>query len=96
MAEQITLYINYTAGKISRHLYGHFIEHLGRCIYDGIWVGRKSKIPNVEGIRTDVIDAMKQIHPPLIRWPGGYFADCYNWKDGVGPRDQRPVRFHEQ
>jgi alpha-N-arabinofuranosidase len=79
-------------GTISPQIYGHFTEHLGGCIYDGIWVGEKSKIPNVGGIRKALVDALKELKPPVIRWPGGCFADSYNWRDGVGPRDQRPRR----
>jgi len=78
--------------QISRYIYGQFSEHLGRGIYDGIWVGPDSKIPNVRGIRTDVVTALKDIHVPVIRWPGGCFADEYHWRDGIGPRDQRPQR----
>ncbi|MCF8336071.1 MAG: alpha-N-arabinofuranosidase [Bacteroidales bacterium] len=76
--------------KISRHIYGHFSEHLGRCIYDGIWVGENSSIPNNQGIRKEVIDALKGIGIPNLRWPGGCFADEYHWKDGIGPKDERP------
>ena len=76
--------------KISRNIYGHFSEHLGHCIYGGFWVGEDSKIPNVRGIRTDVVDAMKEIKAPVLRWPGGCFADEYHWKDGIGPRSSRP------
>lgn len=81
-------------GTISRHIYGHFAEHLGRCIYDGIWVGQDSAIPNTRGIRTDIIDALKAIDIPNLRWPGGCFADDYHWKDGIGPRDKRPKRVN--
>ena len=77
------------AGHISRHIYGHFAEHLGRCIYDGFWVGEDSPIPNVRGIRSDIVKALKGIHIPNLRWPGGCFADDYHWMDGIGPRDQR-------
>jgi alpha-N-arabinofuranosidase len=77
-------------GKISRHIYGHFSEHLGRCIYGGYWVGEDSPIPNVNGIRTDIVEAMKAIKVPNIRWPGGCFADDYNWMDGIGPKETRP------
>jgi alpha-N-arabinofuranosidase len=77
---------------ISPDIYGHFTEHLGGCIYDGIWVGEKSKIPNIGGIRKALVDALKELKPPVIRWPGGCFADSYNWRDGVGPRNQRPTR----
>jgi len=76
--------------KISRNIYGHFSEHLGHCIYGGFWVGENSSIPNVRGIRTDVVEAMKNIKAPLLRWPGGCFADEYHWKDGIGPRSSRP------
>ncbi len=76
--------------RISRYIYSHFSEHLGHCIYGGIWVGENSKIPNVRGIRKDVVDAMKHIKAPVIRWPGGCFADEYHWKNGIGPRSQRP------
>ncbi|HDP68680.1 MAG TPA: alpha-N-arabinofuranosidase [Candidatus Marinimicrobia bacterium] len=76
---------------ISRHIYGHFAEHLGNCIYGGFWVGENSPIPNTRGIRNDVIAALKEIDPPVIRWPGGCFADTYHWQDGIGPRDQRPA-----
>ena len=77
-------------GTISRHLYGHFAEHLGRCIYDGLWVGEDSPIPNTKGVRTDVIDALKKLKIPNLRWPGGCFADDYHWRDGIGPVDERP------
>jgi len=75
---------------ISRHIYGHFSEHLGRCIYGGYWVGRDSEIPNTNGIRNDVVEALKLIHIPNLRWPGGCFADEYHWMDGIGPASQRP------
>ena len=65
--------------RISRHIYGHFAEHLGRCIYDGIWVGEDSPIQNVRGIRTDIVDALKATGMPNLRWPGGCFADTYHW-----------------
>ena len=76
--------------RISRHIYGHFSEHLGRCIYGGYWVGQDSPIPNVRGIRKDVVAALKKIKIPNLRWPGGCFADEYHWKDGIGPKSERP------
>jgi len=76
--------------KISRNIYGHFSEHLGRCIYDGIWVGEDSPISNTRGIRNDVVESLKKIKIPVLRWPGGCFADEYHWKEGIGPREQRP------
>jgi alpha-N-arabinofuranosidase len=79
---------------ISRHLYGHFAEHLGRCIYGGFWVGEDSDIPNTRGYRNDVLEALRALQVPLMRWPGGWFADEYNWRDGIGPRDQRPVKVN--
>ncbi len=83
--------INADQGKerISRHIYGHFAEHLGRCIYDGIWVGQDSSIPNTRGIRKDVVEALKEIRIPNLRWPGGCFADEYHWKNGIGPKEKR-------
>lgn len=75
---------------ISRHLYGHFAEHLGRCIYGGFYVGEDSSIPNERGIRLDVVEALKRIGIPNLRWPGGCFADEYHWRDGIGPKESRP------
>lgn len=75
--------------RINRNIYGNFSEHLGRCIYNGLFVGEDSRIPNVNGMRTDVVEALKQIRLPVLRWPGGCFADEYHWKDGVGPRESR-------
>jgi alpha-N-arabinofuranosidase len=77
---------------IAPDIYGHFIEHLGGVIYDGVWVGEKSKIPNVGGIRKAFIDTMKEIKAPVLRWPGGCFADSYDWRDGIGPHSARPQR----
>ena len=74
---------------ISREIYGHFSEHLGRCIYQGIYVGADSPIPNIHGIRRDVIEAFRQIRMPVLRWPGGCFADEYHWRDGIGAKDAR-------
>ena len=81
---------NNLQGRISRHVYGQFSEHLGHCIYDGLYVGEKSKIPNIDGVRKDVIEALRNIRIPNLRWPGGCFADCYHWRDGIGPRSKRP------
>ncbi len=78
-----------TKSTISRNIYGQFSEHLGHCIYGGIYVGKDSKIPNVDGIRSDVADALKNIRVPVLRWPGGCFADTYHWRDGVGPKEKR-------
>jgi alpha-N-arabinofuranosidase len=76
---------------ISRHIYGHFSEHLGRCIYDGFWVSDSLNVPKKDRIRLDIVDALKKIRIPNLRWPGGCFADEYHWRDGIGPRNQRPT-----
>jgi alpha-N-arabinofuranosidase len=81
-----------TIATISPEIYSHFIEQLGGVIYDGVWVGENSKIANVDGIRKDFIDTMKAVEVPVLRWPGGCFADSYDWHDGIGPRDKRPNR----
>ena len=75
---------------IPAEIYGQFSEHLGRCIYEGIWVGKDSDIPNVDGYRTDVLEALRALKVPVLRWPGGCFADEYHWMDGVGPQENRP------
>ena len=75
-------------------VYGQFAEHLGRLIYEGIWVGEDSKIPNTRGYRNDVVAALKELGVPVLRWPGGCFADEYNWRDGIGPRAQRPRKVN--
>ena len=85
------LYINETnkKGHINAEIYGHFSEHLGRCIYEGLYVGENSDIPNVNGMRKDVVDALKEMKIPVLRWPGGCFADEYHWMDGIGPKENR-------
>ena len=85
----ITLDRSRSAGIISRYIYGHFAEHLGRCIYGGLYVGKDSPIPNVNGMRRDAVEAMKRIGVPVLRWPGGCFADEYHWRDGIGEQKDR-------
>ncbi len=80
---------NHRMSRINKDIYGHFAEHLGRCIYNGIFVGEGSKIPNVNGMRCDVVSALKDMGIPVLRWPGGCFADEYHWKDGIGPKESR-------
>ena len=75
--------------KINKEIYGHFSEHLGRCIYEGLYVGENSDIPNTNGMRNDVVEALKEMKIPVLRWPGGCFADEYHWRDGVGPKETR-------
>ncbi len=89
---RIEVLIGEEIGTISPNIYGHFAEHLGGVVYDGIWVGPSSKVPNTNGIRTALVDALKRIKAPVIRWPGGCFADSYDWRDGTGPRARRPKR----
>jgi len=89
MTTKITIDTEQDKGKISPHIYGHFSEHLGRCIYGGMWVGENSAIPNISGIRIDILEALKRINIPNLRWPGGCFADEYHWQDGIGPRANR-------
>jgi alpha-N-arabinofuranosidase len=88
MAE-ISINARRSLGTINRNLFGHFSEHLGRCIYQGLYVGEDSPIPNVDGMRKDVVQALRNIKIPVLRWPGGCFADEYHWRDGVGPKAER-------
>lgn len=87
----ITIKNTADAPTINKNIYGHFAEHLGRCIYGGFFVGDTSKIPNTAGVRNDIIAALKELKIPNLRWPGGCFADTYHWKDGIGPRENRPT-----
>ncbi len=93
-ANRLVIQADKPAATINRNIYGHFSEHLGRCIYEGIWVGENSPIPNTRGIRNDVVAALKKIKIPVLRWPGGCFADEYHWKDGIGPREKRPAMIN--
>jgi alpha-N-arabinofuranosidase len=88
----VEIMVDEPLGTISPLIYSHFTEELGAVIYDGVWVGENSKIANTGGIRTALIEKMKQIKAPAVRWPGGCFADSYDWRDGVGPKDKRPRR----
>ncbi len=92
--QRMTILPEETLGTINPFLHGHFAEHLGELVYPGVYVGPDSSIPNVGGIRTDVVDALKPLGVPVLRWPGGCFADTYNWKDGVGPLADRPLRVN--
>ena len=89
---QVVLNADKGVDKINKHIYGHFAEHLGRCIYGGFYVGEdNTKIKHTNGVRNDVVDALKKLKIPNLRWPGGCFADTYHWKDGIGPKDKRPT-----
>jgi alpha-N-arabinofuranosidase len=91
---EVTVHQDRTGAIIEPTIYGHFAEHLGRGIYEGVWVGDDSSIPNTNGFRNDVVEALRRLEIPVVRWPGGCFADEYHWRDGIGPRDQRPVRIN--
>ncbi len=91
---QLVIHADQGKETINRNIYGHFSEHLGHCIYDGYWVGEDSKIPNTRGIRNDIVAALKRIEIPVLRWPGGCFADEYHWLDGVGPKEKRPTMIN--
>ncbi len=89
MSARITIDCVHPGATISRNIYGHFAEHLGRCVYGGLFVGEDSPIPNRKGMRTDVVEALRHIRVPVLRWPGGCFADEYHWEDGIGPKESR-------
>ena len=86
----VKIHFDRATDTIPKEIYGHFAEHLGTCIYGGLWVGDNSNIPNTQGYRTDVLNALKDLNIPVLRWPGGCFADEYHWMDGIGPKDKRP------
>src|SRR6187551_952784 len=92
VAVQLTIRADQPGAKIDANIYGQFMEHLGRNVYEGIWVGEDSAIPNTRGYRNDVLAALKKLHVPVLRWPGGCFADEYHWRDGIGDRAKRPHR----
>src|SRR5437868_4191976 len=81
--------------RIAPEIYGQFSEQLGEGITGGIWVGEDSSIPNIRGYRRDVVEALKELHVPVLRWPGGCYADTYHWRDGIGPRAQRPITLNK-
>src|SRR5436305_10275557 len=89
---RLEVLVNEPIARTAPEIYGHFVEHLGGVVYDGVWVGEGSKIENVGGIRKAIVDHLRRLPPAVIRWPGGCFADSYDWRDGVGPRASRPRR----
>jgi alpha-N-arabinofuranosidase len=93
-ANRLVIHADEAKTTINRNIYGHFSEHLGHCIYDGFFVGEKSAIPNTRGVRNDVVEALKKSRIPVLRWPGGCFADEYHWMDGIGPKDRRPTMIN--
>ena len=94
VSASVTVRADQPGPTIDRHIYGQFAEHLGRGIYEGIWVGEDSTIPNTRGYRNDVVEALKKLKVPVVRWPGGCFADEYHWRDGIGPRESRPIKVN--
>ena len=98
IAQPVSINLDASSAKttINKNIYGHFAEHLGHCIYDGFYVGEGNKvIPNTDGVRNDIIEALKKLKVPVLRWPGGCFADTYHWKDGVGPKAARPAMINK-
>jgi alpha-L-arabinofuranosidase len=91
---QLVIHADQSGPVIDKNIYGQFSEHLGHCIYGGVWVGPESSIPNTNGYNTAVMDALRQLHVPILRWPGGCFADEYHWKDGIGPAEKRPSIYN--
>jgi len=89
---RIEVLLGESLGTIAPEIYGHFCEHLGGLVYDGLWVGEGSKVANVNGIRKELVEEMKKIRPAVVRYPGGCFADSYDWRDGIGPAGKRPRR----
>jgi len=92
MGAEIHVHRHDPIAQINPTVYGHFAEHLGRCIYGGIWVGDDDRVPTEDGIRMDTVELLQDLEMPVLRWPGGCFADDYHWEDGVGPREERPTR----
>src|SRR2546425_7148222 len=89
----VTVLLNEAIATIKPTIYSHFTEHIGGVIYDGLWVGPNSKVPNIDGIRRALVEHVRRLGPVVVRWPGGCFADKYHWRDGLGPPDKRPRRF---
>lgn len=91
---QMNVLFSSSKGTINPQIYGHFAEHIGGVFYDGLYVGENSKVENVRGFRKALVDSFKKLNPPVLRWPGGCFAETYDWRDGIGPRDKRPKRVN--
>src|ERR1700746_3302551 len=91
---RITVLADQEIGTVRPEFHGHFAEHLGSCVYGGLWVGRNSPIPNIQGYRQQSLEYLKELGIPVLRWPGGCYADDYHWRDGIGPGGGRPQRVH--
>ncbi|CCQ35009.1 Alpha-N-arabinofuranosidase 2 protein [Halorhabdus tiamatea SARL4B] len=92
MGSEIYVHQHEPIDTINPNVYGHFAEHLGRCIYGGLWVGEDDRVPTEDGVRMDTVELLADLEMPVLRWPGGCFADDYHWEDGIGPREERPTR----
>jgi alpha-N-arabinofuranosidase len=92
-AAKVVVHTDHPGPQVSREIFAQFAEHLGTGVYGGIWVGKSSSIPNIDGYRKDVVDALRELNVPLVRWPGGCYADQYHWRDGIGPGNKRPIRY---
>jgi alpha-N-arabinofuranosidase len=93
-AQKVVVRSDAEIGAVRPEFHGHFAEHLGACVYGGLWVGKKSPIPNIDGYRKQAVEYLKELGVPVLRWPGGCYADDYHWRDGVGPVEQRPKRVN--
>src|SRR3989441_7004259 len=94
LEQRVNVQVDVEIGAIRPELHGHFAEHLGSCVYGGLWVGPNSPIPNIHGYRRQAVEYLRALGVPVLRWPGGCFADDYHWRDGIGPREKRPRRVN--
>src|SRR6516165_8699917 len=92
--QRVLVHPEWEIGTVRPELHGHFAEHLGSCTYGGLWVGKNSPIPNINGYRKQAVEYLRELGVPVLRWPGGCFADDYHWRDGIGPVAQRPKRVN--
>ncbi len=92
--ETVVVHPEVAIGRVRPELHGHFAEHLGSCVYGGLWVGKKSPVANINGFRKQAVEYLKALGIPVLRWPGGCFADDYHWRDGIGPLEKRPKRVN--
>src|SRR6478672_10801750 len=93
-AKKAVIHADQEIGTVRPEFHSNFAEHLGSCVYGGMWVGKKSPIPNINGFRKATVDYLKELGVPVLRWPGGCFADDYHWRDGIGPAEKRPKRVN--
>src|SRR5579862_4894649 len=94
LTQRVTVRADAEIGRVNPEFHGHFAEHLGSCVYGGLWVGKNSKVPNINGHRKVAVDYLRELGVPVLRWPGGCYADDYHWRDGIGPAEKRPKRVN--